>query len=167
MKFEFHGLTQEMPTHWLTSHTEVLEYLLTEHPEAEFYFDDGLHSQYKYAAPILEKHDIVGNFGIIGSHPGIEGYMSWAQIRDLAQRGHNILNHTYTHTNLIDCTYQRIQEEISKTAYAFGIADVVPAQVTTIIPPYNSYNDRVVKYLKEIDCKLITGRKTVCSSVKP
>src|ERR1044072_1066825 len=103
-----------MPKHWLTSHTEVLEYLIRENPESEFYFDDGLHSQYTLAAPLLEKHDKRGFFAIISSLPGTEGYMFWDEIKDLHDRGHRIVNHTHTHPDLRNLTALQIKEEIER-----------------------------------------------------
>ncbi len=71
-------------------------------------FDDGSISNYEVAAPLLENYGFRGWFfvcsGLIGSHEHAghqaENYMSWAQIRELQQRGHIVGSHTSTHMRL-------------------------------------------------------------------
>lgn len=71
-------------------------------------FDDGSISNYEVAAPLLEKYGFRGWFfvcsGLIenNEHTGhkAENYMSWAQIRELQQRGHIVGSHTSTHMRL-------------------------------------------------------------------
>ena len=85
-------------------------------------FDDGLRSNYDYAAPLLEKFGFTGWFvippGFIQSEKkhqkayAVENNircrtyyneriaMSWQEIRDLTRRGHHISSHTYGHVRL-------------------------------------------------------------------
>jgi peptidoglycan/xylan/chitin deacetylase (PgdA/CDA1 family) len=71
-------------------------------------FDDGSISNYEVAAPMLEKFGFRGWFfvcsGLIESHEHAghdpKNYMTWAQIRDLRQRGHIVGSHTSTHMRL-------------------------------------------------------------------
>lgn len=60
-----------------------------------FTFDDGYISQYTLAAPLLERYGLRGSFAVIadliGSNP--VNYMSWDQLRDLRDRGHEINVH--------------------------------------------------------------------------
>jgi hypothetical protein len=60
-----------------------------------FTFDDGYISQYTMAAPTLERYGLRGSFAVIadliGSNPA--NFMSWDQLRDLRDRGHEINVH--------------------------------------------------------------------------
>ena len=62
-----------------------------------FSFDDGGVSFYTKAAPILEKYGFKGVFFISTSYIGTPGFLTETQIRDLAERGHEIGSHTHTH----------------------------------------------------------------------
>jgi len=48
-------------------------------------FDDGSQSQYDIAFPILKKHGFKATFFIITNRPGGEGYMSWEELREMAE----------------------------------------------------------------------------------
>lgn len=63
----------------------------------QFTFDDGGISFYSVIAPILEKFNLRGVFFIATAYIGQDGFMSEAQIKDLAQRGHIIGGHSHTH----------------------------------------------------------------------
>jgi len=65
-------------------------------------FDDGWLSQYTTALPILESYGYKASFAIYPK--AIDGqykdYMSWTQIEALAENGHDIESHTYSHLDL-------------------------------------------------------------------
>lgn len=60
-----------------------------------FTLDDGYLSQYTNAAPILERYGLRGSFSVIADLVGSNGsvYMTWDQLRDLRDRGHEINVH--------------------------------------------------------------------------
>ena len=63
-------------------------------------FDDGDLDQYQNALPILDKHKMKAMFGIMTVAIGRRGrqpYMDKTQIKDLADRGHEISCHTWDH----------------------------------------------------------------------
>lgn len=78
------------------------------------HFDDGTKSQYDYAYPVLEQYGLKGTFWIVcgyasGAKPG---YMSWAQIDEMAAAGHDIQNHGMTHARLPALTDEQIAREV-------------------------------------------------------
>lgn len=89
-------------------------------------FDDGLRDQYTQAAPMLDEFGFHGTFFIIGKYvaetvaeaaakkPGAHGGVSWSELRDLALRGHEIGNHSWTHRQLVKCTDEELAEEIDR-----------------------------------------------------
>jgi peptidoglycan/xylan/chitin deacetylase (PgdA/CDA1 family) len=65
-------------------------------------FDDGDLDQYENALPILNKHNMKAMFGIMTVAIGRRGkqpYMDKGQIKDLADKGHEISCHTWDHHN--------------------------------------------------------------------
>lgn len=65
-------------------------------------FDDGDLDQYENALPILNKHGMKAMFGIMTVAIGRRGkqpYMDKGQIKDLADKGHEISCHTWDHHN--------------------------------------------------------------------
>lgn len=59
-----------------------------------FTFDDGYISQYNLAAPLLERYGLRGSFAVIADLiDSGASYMTWAQLRELRDRGHEINVH--------------------------------------------------------------------------
>ncbi len=116
-------------------------------------FDDGLRDHYTQAAPMLEEFGFHGTFFIIGKvvtetdeeavakKPGAQGGVSWSQVQDLAARGHEIGNHSWSHRQLTKCTDEELAEEIDRNRLLLteklGVAPV------TFCYPGNSRNDTV------------------------
>jgi peptidoglycan/xylan/chitin deacetylase (PgdA/CDA1 family) len=104
-----------------------------------FTFDDTDLDQYTVAAPELEKHGFKGVFFIMTVSIGRRGrqpYMDKTQIKDLADRGHQIAAHTWDHHNVkkyagddwriqIEEPKQELEEITGKPikyfAYPFGL----------------------------------------------
>jgi peptidoglycan/xylan/chitin deacetylase (PgdA/CDA1 family) len=115
---------------WLKEHFELIDFetftqrlaapRTTDRPALLLTFDDGFVSNYAVAAPILEDAGVRGVFFVVptfslageaesraffteklhGKPERYERAMTPAEIRDLAERGHTIGNHTYTHARL-------------------------------------------------------------------
>ena len=74
-------------------------------------FDDGPTQQVEDILPILEKYDAKATFFLIGNE--IEKNPEAAQM--IAQAGHQIGNHTYSHNRMVLKSPSFIKEEIEKT----------------------------------------------------
>jgi peptidoglycan/xylan/chitin deacetylase (PgdA/CDA1 family) len=105
-------------------------------PAAMLTFDDGMASNYEVAAPLLEEAGMRGLFFVVphfslcddedaarafyvnrirNRKPGLTA-MTPKQIRDLAERGHTIGNHTLTHARLSDTPASNLESEILSSA---------------------------------------------------
>lgn len=105
-------------------------------------FDDGLREQGELIAPLLERLGLRGTFYVVASltseteaearekPPGEMGSLSWERLRELAQAGHEIGNHTWSHRGLtkvsdteaareIELGYERITERIGAAPLTF------------------------------------------------
>ena len=111
------------------------ESLPDDRPAAMLTFDDGMASNYEVAAPLLEEAGMRGVFFVVprfsqcGEHDGRQFYverirarrpgligMRPEQIRELADRGHTIGNHTLTHACLSETPASSLQSEIIESA---------------------------------------------------
>ena len=64
-------------------------------------FDDGYTDHYTEAFPLLRAHSMNGSFAIItGFVEGGGDYMSWAQIKEMADAGMEMMSHTVTHIDM-------------------------------------------------------------------
>ena len=55
--------------------------------------DDGYADNYTIGAPAFERYGMRGSFAIIADLIGTAGYMTWEQLRDLRDRGHECVVH--------------------------------------------------------------------------
>jgi peptidoglycan/xylan/chitin deacetylase (PgdA/CDA1 family) len=104
-------------------------------PAAMLTFDDGMASNYEVAAPLLEEAGMRGLFFVVPHfslcddkaarefyverirkrRPGLTA-MKPEHIRDLAERGHTIGNHTLTHARLSETPSSSLESEILQSA---------------------------------------------------
>lgn len=103
-----------------------------------FSFDDGGVSFYTKAAPILERYGFKGVFFISTGYIGTPGFLTEEQIKDLAERGHEIGSHTHTHPQDISkLSREEIQKEW-KLSYDKLVSIVGDKITTASIPNGNS-----------------------------
>ena len=82
--------------------------------------DDGFSSFYKNAWPILKSNKIPFILFVSTREVGKYGYMSWGQIKELAQEDFvHIGNHSHTHEYLVDKTSQEILRRSKKINIQF------------------------------------------------
>ena len=92
-------------------------------------FDDGYEDFYTEAYPLLQKYGWTATVYIISGKIG-GSYMTWDQIRDLANHGYEVGAHTVDHINLSTATESQqrhqifdskstIEKEIGRPIYAF------------------------------------------------
>ncbi len=73
-------------------------------------FDDARVTSYETAAPALEQHGFRGTFNL---NTGIAG-QNWGAWIDLAEKGHELGNHTRTHPRLTDLSLEDARQEIER-----------------------------------------------------
>ena len=125
---------------------DVAPYLDGRTSAISFTFDDGMLCHYTDIAPELEKRDMRGTFWIIGSNMDTDSpdypWMSWTQVADLANRGHEISNHTWHHPNLTQIPLDSVRWELQ---YCDSVLEaVVGHRPKTMAYPYNAMADSVV-----------------------
>ena len=89
---------------------------------------------------VLDKHNVKATFFIVGSWAEANG--RW--VMEIAQRGHELGNHTYSHSSLRELTVEEIQQELVRTE---AIVQQLTGQSTKpwMRPPYGAYSDETVQ----------------------
>ena len=89
---------------------------------------------------VLDKHNVKATFFIVGSWAEANG--RW--LTEIAQRGHEFGNHTYSHPNLRDLTAEEVQQELTRTE---TIVQQLTGQSTKpwMRPPYGAYHEATVQ----------------------
>ena len=84
-------------------------------------FDDGLAEHYTLAAPPLEQRGFRGTFFINGSkvnkderHIKDTTRVTWPQLKEMAEKGHEISNHGWAHRNFAKFPFEVLKEDILK-----------------------------------------------------
>ncbi len=112
-----------------------------------FTYDDGLSEHYDLVAPELEKRGFRGSFWIIGNNVGMKetpngGRLNWEQIREMANRGHDMGSHTWDHAHITQMKDEKaLLAEFEKVDSAF-ISNGLP-KPTTVAYPFNGVNRHV------------------------
>ena len=112
-------------------------------------YDDGLEEHYTLVFPEMEKVGFKGTFWIWGK--GIENVaeqqgkprMTWAQMREMAGKGHEISSHSWSHANLNKIGLKEVQVEIDRND------SIIQAEIgerpLTFCYPFNAYNQDVFR----------------------
>ena len=110
-------------------------------------FDDGWHSVYDYAFPILANHSMTATYYVISSKVGTPGYMNAAELIALQSARNEIGSHSVSHPVFSSLTTAQIRYECSESktfleslglvvnnfAYPFGDAD---SRTNSIVSEY-------------------------------
>lgn len=105
-------------------------------------FDDGYESDYNIVRPIFAELGLKGTFFIIGSRIGYsERYMNAAQIKEMAEIGHEIGSHTLSHPYLTELSMEEMINEFKESKRA--IQEVTGVPVETLCYPYGDNDENV------------------------
>jgi peptidoglycan/xylan/chitin deacetylase (PgdA/CDA1 family) len=122
-------------------------------------FDDGYHTVYRRAFPVLQRHSLsatvfltVGKRGKAspgGRLPSLEGrdMLGWAEIQEMQRGGVTFAAHTLTHPDLTRLAADQIQAEICDSKAV--IEDALGIAVTSFAYPYGRYNRRIREIVEQ------------------
>lgn len=110
-------------------------------------FDDGYEDNYTEVMPILAGYGMKGTVFIISNRVGVEGYLTWEQLKEMQTANIELGGHTANHLPLASLPPQKIDDELRlskllmewnglQTIYFFSY-------------PNGSYNDTVIEDLRK------------------
>lgn len=113
-------------------------------------FDDGPHPVItKKILDILDKYGVKATFFVVGVN--VKNYPSAFEC--IVERGHEIGNHTYSHTVLNKRSKEMISKEIDMTEERISSASKTRSSL--IRPPCGEYDETLVKIALENDYKIV------------
>jgi peptidoglycan/xylan/chitin deacetylase (PgdA/CDA1 family) len=81
-------------------------------------FDDGHETHYRQAFPLLVERGFTATFFVTSSWVGTPGYVTWDQLREMAEAGMSIQSHTRSHPFLSELTSEELESELSDSKSA-------------------------------------------------
>jgi peptidoglycan-N-acetylglucosamine deacetylase len=127
----------------------VPSYLAAGGKEIWLTFDDGPHpANTKKVVATLAAHKLTATFFVIGRHCVL--YPQTLKL--VADAGHRICNHTYSHPKLTKLTKAKVKEEILKTEKI--IAPYMRGK-KLFRPPYGAHNEAVDEVVADLGYRLV------------
>jgi peptidoglycan/xylan/chitin deacetylase (PgdA/CDA1 family) len=134
-------------------------------------FDDAYESVYSNAFPIMERHGFPGTVFVVVERVGStftwaheracgreRTFMTWNQIRELADAGWSVGSHTMTHWSLWKRNDEQLRTELEKSRKR--IEDEIGRPVQTVSYPYGHVDDRVIAAAREAGYKVGVALRT-------
>lgn len=117
-----------------------------------FTYDDGYLEHFTQVAPELEKRGFRGSFWIVGQQVGTTDKhgprVSWEQVRQLHDRGHEVGNHTWSHPRLTRLpSLDEVRREVTLLDDAF-VSHGLPRPVAMAYP-YNDFSPAIIGVCEE------------------
>ena len=119
-----HGLAVTSGRDWLTG---------SRHPAVLLSFDDGHVSNFDIAFALLQSHGATADFFVNTDNVGRPGYVSWQQLREMADAGQSIQSHSHEHRYLTSLTRIELAEQLIRSRQM--IEDAIGHSVTLLAPP--------------------------------
>jgi peptidoglycan/xylan/chitin deacetylase (PgdA/CDA1 family) len=104
-------------------------------------FDDGLTSQYQYAAPILKDAGQTATLFVPTGLIGTEGYMTWDHVARMVIDGWEMGGHSVSHSELPTITPEEFQYEIEESFNALVRNGLIPMSFAT---PYGAHSPEII-----------------------
>lgn len=149
----FYSLSSEQLSHQLA----VFKALATAGgPAVEITFDDGHASNARVAAPLLQEHARTATFFVTAGWIGQrEGFMNWAELRELARQGHQVECHGLTHRFLTQLETADLRAELRDAKQL--LEDRLGQAVTEISLPGGRCDRRVLDMCAETGYRQVYG----------
>ena len=131
---------------WLsTLHSEQANDSKIRIPEVTF--DDGKASDHDFAMPLLDKHRIRATFFVTAGHiENQTGFMTWQQVRRVADSGQQVQSHGWSHLLLNSATEAELRNELEWSKKQ--IEDHIARPVTSLSLPGGRWNETVLRACK-------------------
>jgi peptidoglycan/xylan/chitin deacetylase (PgdA/CDA1 family) len=129
------------------------EFIQGQKPRIGITFDDGYASDFDIALPILQERSLPATFFIVPSFIGRPGFLTWRQVKELADAGMSIGSHTLNHSWLSELATEDLRKELLTSRRL--IEDVIWRPVELISLPGGYYNRKVLETSFESGYRLV------------
>ena len=100
------------------------------------HFDDGTEDHFQHVFPLLENADSTGVFFISSAKVGKFGYLSIAQVKELAAAGHDIECHGHSHRRMDMMPLDELEDELANSV---GLIREWTGRAPRILAPPGGY----------------------------
>lgn len=127
---------------------EIARYKDDRKAAVSFTYDDGVIDHYTLVAPHLEAAGIRGTFWIVGTYPdNKEARMTWDKIKEMSDHGHEISNHSWTHSRMNTWTADEIRQDLAKTDSAIALHTGKKPRTAAL--PFNDFRGEILPVSQE------------------
>ena len=116
-------------------------------PDTQITFDDGLDSHGHPAADLLEAAGLRGTLFVNPGNVGTRGFLNVRGLRELADRGHDVESHGWSHTPLPSCRPAELRMELRRSKET--LEDWLGREVPAVAVPGGAYNNAVIRAASE------------------
>ena len=113
-------------------------------------FDDGPTSNTNQLLTILDNAGVKATFFPIGSNVS----NNVAAFQEMINKGHNIGNHSYSHSHMLDWTYQQVYDDLQQAQQAIQNAGGITP--TLFRPPYGEVNSTITAAATDLGLAIVT-----------
>lgn len=114
-------------------------------------YDDGPHTTFTpQLLEILKNADAKATFFMLGTQVDLNPEIA----KTVAEAGHEIANHSYSHRDMNKMTTEQIRDEIKRTQDVIQAATGV--RPTLFRPPYGNFNKKVIEVCEEEGLEIVT-----------
>ncbi len=130
-------------------------------------FDDGCETDLLLAAPSLLEARAMATFFVTTSNVGQTGYLSRAQVRELAALGFEVGAHGHTHRYLSDLPAEELDQEVRESRDR--LQEILGARVRSMSCPGGRWSPAVARAALEAgyDFVATSERKPLTATVQP
>jgi peptidoglycan/xylan/chitin deacetylase (PgdA/CDA1 family) len=126
--------------HDLAAHHQPLYYIDDASRAIALTIDDGPDPVYTpQVLRVLHRYRVTATFSMIGLHVAAYPHLA----RAVAEDGHHIANHTWTHSDLVGMPAHRLHTELARTSHAIHSATGVHPQLFRA--PYGAWSAAVIR----------------------
>ena len=131
----------------------VADYKDNKECAVSYTFDDGLQEHYTLVFPEMEKVGFKGTFWVCGNIIENEAArqgksrMTWPQMKEMSDKGHEISNHSWSHANLKHLNSDGVKMEIEKNDSIIGT--MIGKKPLTFCYPFNAFDEVILRKASE------------------
>jgi len=114
-------------------------------------FDDGMSIRSLQIAAVLEEKQIKATFFVIGNI--LVKNTNMLSLKQIYERGHQIANHSWSHSHITRLTNQQFDHEVLETQNGLSLID--PNLKLYIRPPYGGINQDVYDRLSKLGYSVV------------
>ena len=126
-------------------------------------FDDGLIGNATYAFPILKKYGFKAVFFVVAGSIDSPRYMSWADLRELADNNMAVQSHTMTHRSLLTLNEREIDRELRESKQC--LESKLQRPVTSLSFPHGHHNQKTIQMAYNNGYRVLCTSEVACNDL--